>query len=645
VFARLHFAALLAELCAFAVMLRTSLAVLLLGAACAQQAAPSIEDMLADTNNNIQPANVGGNGAVPVVHGADGYGADSYSDNSGTQAPPQGQWGAVPSSAVTATPVGLGSPAPAPSPFAAPAGSDPKMQSLGAMMGVMQQSLKANDGPTQGPDMFGRPQGGGGGGGAGNPMAGMMKNPIMGDLLKSVEAKMPMNQKAAAKAGIQQPISQESREIVSGIVEKFMHKIDLEPGEKECLEHNLATLTADVVGTTEDLVKAIKAIIAGKPGQGVDPSIRAQAQGTMVSAGLDGAMKLTSLITLATTLMKNCVQGDALQMLKDTGANFINMQYIGERFLVSGVDIAHRLADGILAFEHHDWHRFGEDIGISLRKILLSNSTRGAQLPEGVPEEAIIQETTEGLMEGFFASGSGVEITDTAAPNVDIQLDLHRCIAGNHEFFKEVWLAMWNLIAELSVNAGNGKFENPFTEKNSDGSQPKWMGEFMVAMMQVPMALSRCNVDQDTQQMMMEAIKSIKDLKVKFLFPTHIITADEATQRMAKAIASWTNWDFKDFGKQIGKLLEEFVLLMYPQRLYIDSKGQRRLIHKKKTTTLANLTSPSFMAFMVGVVSMSMLLTLFAARVMRLRKQRNYGDECPATAEDVELASDLLPVE
>merc|ERR1719253_385576 len=186
---------------------------------------------------------------------------------------------------------------------------------------------------------------------------------------------MPLNQKAAAKAGIQQPISQESREIVSGIVEKFMHKIHLEPGEKECLEHNLATLTADVVGTTEDLVKAIKAIIAGKPGQGVDPSIRAQAQGTMVSAGLDGAMKLTSLITLATTLMKNCVQGDALQMLKDTGANFINMQYIGERFLISGVDIAHRLADGILAFEHHDWHRFGEDIGISLRKILLSNST------------------------------------------------------------------------------------------------------------------------------------------------------------------------------------------------------------------------------------------------------------------------------
>merc|ERR1711968_159825 len=100
----------------------------------------------------------------------------------------------------------------------------------------------------------------------------------------------------AEKNGMAQPISQQSKDIVSGIVEKFMHKVALSPGEKDCLEHNLATLTADVVGTVEDIVKAIKAIMAGtNGGQQVPlgqvappPKLNAKSQGTMVSAGLDG---------------------------------------------------------------------------------------------------------------------------------------------------------------------------------------------------------------------------------------------------------------------------------------------------------------------------------------------------------------------
>lgn len=456
---------------------------------------------------------------------------------------------------------------------------------------------------------------------------------------------MPANQKLAMANGAEAPISQESHDIVAGIVESFMHKVKLAPGEKSCLEHNLATVTADVVGTTEDIIKGVKAIIAGhdnKTAQGVS----AAAQGTLVSAGMDGSMKLTSLVTLATTLMKNCVKGDALAMLKETGEHFIDMQYLGHRFLVSGVDIAHRLSDAIVAYERKDWHRFGADIGTSIRKILLSNSTRGSRLPEGVPEEAIIQETTEGLMGGFFRSGTGVEITDSAAPDVDIQLDLHRCIAGNHEFFKEVWLAMWNLIAELSVQVGNHDFQNPFTDKNDDGSQPKWMGEIMVAMMQVPMALSRCNIDADTQEMLMQAIKSIKYLKVHFLFPQHMITADEATKRMAMAIQSWTNWDFKGFGTQIGKLLREFVLMMYPQQYSVDASGRlrRQLIGESAATKVVKVGGASSMAFIVGGVASSMLVALVAVRGLR-SSSRTRDQEQVVCDDDLEVSAELLEIE
>lgn len=434
-----------------------------------------------------------------------------------------------------------------------------------------------------------------------------------------------------------------------------MHRVTLLPGEKTCLENNLATLTFDVVGAASDLAKGIKAIMAGRPGN--SQSMRRDSQGDVVSAGLDGAMKLTSLVTMATSLLKNCVHGDALEMLKATGRHFINMQYVSHRLLVSGVDVAHRLSDGIIAYEAHDWHRFGADIGISIRKILLSNATTGARLPEGVPEQAIIEETTAGLMSGFFVRGAGVEITDAAVPDVDIQLDLHRCIAGNHEFFKEIWLALWNLIAQLSVNIPGHDMENPFKTTNPDGSQPKWMGELMVAMMQVPVALSRCNIGQESQQMLMEAIKSIKYLKVHFLFPQHTMTADEATKRMAKAVEAWTNWDFKAFGTQIGKILREFVLLMYPQggayqqQYSVDAGGRlrRQLIQKSlsmKGVKVAGRTfSPTFVAFIVGGVASSMLVAMVAVRGLRSMSRNDSWESSTGDCEgasDVELAENFI---
>merc|ERR1719502_2000557 len=112
-------------------------------------------------------------------------------------------------------------------------------------------------------------------------------NPMTEAALDAIEAREPVNAKLAQSMGYKQPISQESQEIVSGIVGAFMHKVDLNAGEKSCLERNLAHLTGDIVGASEDLIKAIKAIIAGRPGSGnFSDRFKAQSQGQMVSAGL-----------------------------------------------------------------------------------------------------------------------------------------------------------------------------------------------------------------------------------------------------------------------------------------------------------------------------------------------------------------------
>merc|ERR1719162_2234257 len=409
-----------------------------------------------------------------------------------------------------------------------------------------------------------------------------------------------------------------------------MHKYSLGEAEKACLETNIAQLTGDVMGTVGDIVTAIQALVAG--GGKLDGA----SQGPMISAGLDSAMKITGLVTSASSLAKGCVHGDALQMLKDTAHHLINGTYLQHRFLVNGVDVAHDLADSVVAFEAHDFHRFGADIGTSLRKILLSKSDNATRLPEGVPERVIIQQAMDGLVSGFFVNGAAMEITDTAHPDVDIRVDLHQCMAGNEEFFKGIWMALWQLIAQLSANGMQG-IEDMFQPHGQEG-QPEWEGQLMIAMMQFPMALSRCGINANMQQMIMEAVKSLQDLKVHFTFPDDRIQAEEATQKMAKAVEAWTNWNFEQFGLELGKLFRELVMLAFPRQYSVDASGRLQRMSAVEQPRL--FSSP---VVIVSGASISLFVALAVVRTRRAVPQELLDHSAPMT--DIEDGEDLELVE
>merc|ERR1719491_2059021 len=125
------------------------------------------------------------------------------------------------------------------------------------------------------------------------------------------------------------------------MIEAFMHRADLEPGEKECLEHSVGTLGADLVDAGRDAVSAIKDMVKGNTSN----------FGGMLPLVMDAGMKLTSMVSVGTRMARNCVQGDALALLNQTGQNLINMTYISKRLVVSGIDLAQILADSIVSFE------------------------------------------------------------------------------------------------------------------------------------------------------------------------------------------------------------------------------------------------------------------------------------------------------
>jgi hypothetical protein len=317
-------------------------------------------------------------------------------------------------------------------------------------------------------------------------------------------------------------------------------------------------------------------------------------------------------------------------MLKDAAHHLIDMKYWGHRLVVSGVDIAHCLADSIISYEKHHYHHFGKDIGTALRKVLLSNATRGTQaLPEGVPEASIIQRTTEGLMDGFFVGGSSMEITDSARPDVDIRLNLHRCVAENQPFFKGIFLAIWSAIAQFSANG-----EQHGLGESADKGSPKWTGELMIALMQLPSALQRCDIDAEHQGMFMEAIQTLSHLKVHMSFPKGRATLDEISARMAKAVEQWTDWHFTSFGRELGVMLREFVLMAYPLKYSVDKSGllRRDLASIKESD---RSIAPGFVALMASAI-------IFFSAVARGMRSRSHVPSTQSNEIDTEQAAELL---
>jgi len=409
-------------------------------------------------------------------------------------------------------------------------------------------------------------------------------------------------------------LPESARDIVSGIIESFMHKVHLEPGEKKCLEDSVASFGSDVVAMGRDIVNAVKGFL--KPsGKGL--SANSAGLASLMPLAMDGITRITDLVTVSTSLVKKCVQGDALALLNQTAHNLINFSYVERRLIVNGVNIVEALAQSILDFEDHNFRGFGEQIGLSLRKILLSTATNGIQLPEGMPEDKLIADASEGIFGGFFAPGVHFIVKDKADPNVDIDLDLHACIAGNHAFFRDVWESLWTLFAMMAAN--KGQHMNPMEPQS--GGQPKWMNELLMAVMRLPMAFTKCGVDPEMESMMLEAFKTFKELSVTFTFPDDKIKADTATEKVALAVEAFTHWKFKEFGYELGKLFRELLLLALPKKYSVDDTGRlrRQLLNEVEVYKKKEQQSNSGRAtLVVGSVSLVLLMSLVALKRLRL---------------------------
>jgi hypothetical protein len=231
-------------------------------------------------------------------------------------------------------------------------------------------------------------------------------------------------------------------------------------------------------------------------------------------------------------------------------------------------------------------------------------------------------------MDGFFVGGSSMEITDSARPDVDIPLNLHRCVAENQPFFKGIFLAIWGAIAQFSANG-----EDHGLGSSAAKGSPRWTGELMIAMMQLPAALQRCDIDVEHQGMLMEAIQTIGHLNVHMSFPRGRATLDEISARMANAVEQWTDWHFTSFGREVGVMLREFVLMVYPLKYSVDKGGllRRDLASIKEDD---KSIAPGFVALIAAA--------MIVGSAIAGRKLHRHAPSTGSNEIDTEQATELL---
>jgi len=417
-------------------------------------------------------------------------------------------------------------------------------------------------------------------------------------------------------------ISRKSEDIIEGLLEAYLHEQELQPGEKTCLRTLVAKVGGDIISAGDDAVKAIREM-AAKDKDSMD----------IMTVVADAGIKVTDIVRLAKEIVKDCVKGDVLETLNKSAKHLMNMTYVGNRLLANGADIAEVLAESVIDWDKGDYRDVGEHIGEALRKILLSRASKEPPLPEGMPKSRIIAEVTSGVMNGFFVEGSELTIKDLAAPNVDIKIDLHDCIAENELFFQSAFRGVWTVIAQMATNKGQfGHLFDVFKgtqnarrlvqQHVSDG-----MSELALAMVQIPGALRKCNIDKDTEDMLSDAIKSLQWARFDFDFPKEKLNEKEVRELMARAVESWTRFRFEDFGDDVGQLLRSMVLLVFPKKYEVDKAGHLRRGLIAEAAAYRTNKQPfvlSAAAFVVGCATATLAAVFLAGRAFQTGAWRRY---------------------
>jgi hypothetical protein len=480
-------------------------------------------------------------------------------------------------------------------------------------------------------------------------------------------------------------MSSEAADLVGGTIDSFLGGQQVSDTERQCISNGASQMASELTDTAGRALESFKQLslqtkdihvtttlpgllpgTVAAPASAPNPSApinpfahvaaapdtatqappvsKEMAEGEAAVIAMELASKMSHLYKMQSGIAKSCLNADVLQQMDLATDHMTNMTFIGSRLLANGYDIVTELADGFSKFENKDFRGFGSDIGLAWRNVVLSKQ-HTAGMPEPTPQA--IELCTTGLFQSFFGPGFNMQVatdavpaapasaaaipgavaaaaTPTAEPPMVMNVDLHNCIGGNMPLLTTAWMPA----IQLAESA-----EDPTVK-------PPNMEQMMFAMMDVQLALTRCNISPEQEAMLVDAAQS-GSLHTKLAIPQATLDEGGVSELLASALTDYKTGNWYAFGTQLGKAMQSMMVEAFPEEYEVDSTGKlRKQIMAASELSRMGVMQTRSSAALVAFVLLGVSSLLLTALILRVRRRSQYSlpsnEECQYDVEAIE---------
>jgi len=325
---------------------------------------------------------------------------------------------------------------------------------------------------------------------------------------------------------------------------------------------------------------------------------------------------------------------DGLDALNLAAENAHNISYVGTHLLLNGADVCEEMADARLKWKAGNLRGFGNEMGKTLRKVVLSSKNL-QKLPEGMPETRILINVTDAFLESFFGPGTAADANIFKHGKVvdKFHIDLHKCFGQNAELLEDMWATtMLAYAREAADRASGGQHQHKTDFKKI----------LAYDMVQVPIALNKCHLDSTRQKMLRDAMLGMGRADGMTFSISGLGSPTDAAveQQLADTLKSWKGvFDNKagglQFGHDLGKLTQQIASTAFPEKYSVDDLGRLRMRLDRPSMQLPLLAFACLFFFPASVVGLT---------CMRWQVRRSNSKQIPDIAEDMSGQSSDWPI-
>jgi hypothetical protein len=487
--------------------------------------------------------------------------------------------------------------------------------------------------------------------------------------------------------------SDDASRIVGGMAESFLggeHGV-LTPSELQCLGEGAGKLAGGVMDTAGRTAQTMHILTSQKSGDALAASMAAAQAGMNVNpnnqnpvdpliAGIEISQRLSSMMEFEEKISSKCLKEDAKAELKSASQHLGNLSFMGGRLVANGVDIMTDLGKAAGAYDNQNYRLFGDMMGLAARKVLLSQKGEGIQEITGIkPTAEDVADVTNGLVRSLFKEGMTLQVSSdalttmaplppqymamytpapgtnvtaeppptlvpwTLLPAAEVNVDLHQCVAGNKELFKDAWTPVWNICSKMAKGqaVSMGTADMSAVEK-ATGEGAEGFGALAMSMLDAQIALRRCGFTAEQEAILYDAFQAGgKSIHTKFESGDHQeFTKGDMSEITADAIDAWKGKNFQKFGQLVGQALRDITIETFPEKYYVDSDGRlrQRLVQLSKASTGSVAMASGSMRFVV-LAFISFILAI--GLVIRGRGHLQWYREVHSTEEEQQLDLEL----